>query len=92
MLLRPTRKQSGYRLYDEEDERRVRRIRMLNSAGLNLEKIRLLLPCVLSDPPAFQSCPEVGALFRREIETMDQRISDLDSSRRILATYLDSLN
>lgn len=90
-LLRPKRQASGYRIYDDEDERRVASIRMLNNAGLSLDKIRLLLPCVLSDRMEFQPCPEIGALFRREIGVIDQQIHDLTSSRRMLRMYLDGL-
>lgn len=90
-LLQPSRRESGYREYGEADEQLVRRIRMLGEAGLKLDTIRQLLPCVLSDRPDFEPCSEVLATLKRELGGIDERIKCLQSSRKILADYLDDL-
>lgn len=90
-LLQPNRRESGYRDYGEAEEQLVRRIRMLSTAGLKLDTIKQLLPCVLSDRPDFEPCSEVLATLKRELGGMEQRIECLQSSQRILAGYLGEL-
>jgi DNA-binding transcriptional MerR regulator len=58
-VLRPARRESGYRDYGPAEEQLARRIRMLSEAGLKLDAIRTLLPCVLSDLPELDLCDEV---------------------------------
>lgn len=90
-LLRPGRRDSGYRDYGEAEERVVRRIRMLSEAGLKLDTIRTLLPCVLTDRPDFEPCAEVIATLTQEVSGLDRKIECLRSSRKILADYLERL-
>ena len=45
-LIVPMRSESGYRIYNAKDEERLRRIRILTKAGLTLQAISLLLPCI----------------------------------------------
>jgi DNA-binding transcriptional MerR regulator len=87
-LLRPSRRNSGYRDYGPAEERLVRRIRMFSDAGLKLDAIRTLLPCVLNDRPELELCDEVRANLTREIGGIEERIACLASSRDILAGYL----
>ncbi|MFG1214586.1 MerR family transcriptional regulator [Xanthobacter flavus] len=90
-LLTPPRLASGYREYSEAEEQVARRIRLLSEAGLKLDTIRRRLPCVRSDRPDFVPCPEVLATLRREVTGLDERIDRLQSSRTILAGYLERL-
>jgi DNA-binding transcriptional MerR regulator len=90
-LLQPLRRSSGYRDFGEAEERTVRRIRKLSEAGLKLASIRLLLPCVRTDKPAFQPCPAVLATLRSEIAALDEKIECLQTSRQILGSYLETL-
>lgn len=90
-LLTPARRASGYRDYGEAEERIAKRIRLLSEAGLKLETIRFLLPCVLSDRPDFEPCPEVLATLRREVTGLEEKIDCLQSSRAILTGYLERL-
>src|SRR3984893_678889 len=87
-VLRPALRECGYRDYGAAEEQLVRRIRMLSDAGLKLEAIRTLLPCVLSDLPELELCDEVRTTLEREIGSMDERIASLRASRKILAGYL----
>ena len=90
-LLAPARRASGYRDYGEAEERTVRRIRLLSEAGLKLDTIRFLLPCVLTDRPDFEPCAEVLATLRHEVAGLDEKIDCLQSSRDILTGYLERL-
>lgn len=88
-LLAPARRASGYRDYDDGDELVARRIRLLGEAGLTLDTIRVLLPCVRSDRPDFVPCAEVRAALRGALTGLDEKIACLDASRAILAGYLE---
>ncbi|MTJ82276.1 MAG: MerR family transcriptional regulator [Telmatospirillum sp.] len=88
-LLRPARRQSGYRDFGPAEEEQVRRIRLLGEAGLTLAVIRTLLPCVRGDGPGLILCDEVRAALTAAIAGMDTRIEALAGSRRLLAGYLD---
>jgi len=87
-ILQPARRDSGYRDYGPAEEQLVRRIRMFSDAGLKLDTIRALLPCVLNDRPELELCDEVRATLVREIGGIEERIACLESSRNILAGYL----
>jgi DNA-binding transcriptional MerR regulator len=90
-LLTPARRDSGYRDYGCAEERTVRRIRMLSEAGLKLDTIRSLLPCVLTDRPDFEPCAEVLATLRQEVTGLEEKIDCLQSSRDALVGYLERL-
>jgi DNA-binding transcriptional MerR regulator len=87
-LLEPPRTESGYRDYGSTEEKLARRIRTLSDAGLKLDAIRTLLPCVLNDRPELELCDEVRATLTREIDAIEERIACLESSRDILSGYL----
>jgi DNA-binding transcriptional MerR regulator len=87
-LLQPSRQDSGYRDYGPAEERLVRRIRMFSDAGLKLDAIRTLLPCVLNDTSELELCDEVRATLAREIGSIEERIACLQSSRDVLSGYL----
>jgi DNA-binding transcriptional MerR regulator len=88
-LLRPSRRMSGYRDYGPLEEQLARRIRMFSNAGLKLDSIRTLLPCVLNDRPELELCDEVRKTLAREINGIEKRIACLTSSRDVLNGYLE---
>ncbi|MGO4714729.1 MerR family transcriptional regulator [Bradyrhizobium sp. 2TAF24] len=90
-LLAPARTGAGYRDYDAAAEVTVRRIRLLGEAGLKLDAIRQLLPCLLSDKPEFTPCATLRAGLAREVRELDERIGALTRSRRMLAGFLHDL-
>jgi DNA-binding transcriptional MerR regulator len=91
-LLAPSRTNSGYRDYGAAEEETVRRIKMLGSAGMTLETIQRLLPCVKNDDPAFVPCNELRRILAQQVGLIDQRIDMLSQSRAILAGFLASVN
>jgi DNA-binding transcriptional MerR regulator len=91
-LLAPQRTDSGYRDYGPAEEETVRRIKLLGAAGMTLETIQQLLPCVKSDDPAFTPCDNLRRLLAQQVGLIDQRIEALSQSRTILAGFLSSVN
>ncbi|CAN5504798.1 MerR family transcriptional regulator [soil metagenome] len=91
-LLAPQRTGSGYRDYGHAEETSVRRIKMLGAAGMTLETIQRLLPCVTSDDPAFKPCNDLRRILAQQVGLLDERIEMLNQSRTILAGFLSSVN
>jgi DNA-binding transcriptional MerR regulator len=91
-LLAPQRTDSGYRDYGPAEEQTVRRIKMLGAAGMTLDTIQRLLPCVTNDDPAFKPCNDLRRLLARQLGLIDERIDALSQSRTILAGFLASVN
>ena len=69
-LLVPARTGSGYRDYGPTEEKTVRRIRTLGSAGMTLDTIRQLLPCVRSDHPAFVPCSDLRRILTEQVDLL----------------------
>jgi len=86
-LLPPApRTASGYRLYGEDEARRVRFIRRAQSMGLTLEDIRELLRVQRVNTP--EQCRRVGARLRARIQTVDEKIEQLRAFREELVRNL----
>ncbi|WP_172329430.1 MerR family transcriptional regulator [Mangrovicoccus sp. HB161399] len=90
-LLAPARRGSGYRDYSGRDLEEARRIRQLAEAGLTIEAMRDLLPCVISPEPRFHPCDNLRARLAGELEKLDRKLEDVARSRALIAGYLDSL-
>jgi len=91
-LLAPQRTDSGYRDYGPAEEETVRRIKMLGAAGMTLETIQQLLPCVKSNDPEFTPCNNLRRILAEQVGLIDERIETLSQSRTILAGFLSSVN
>ena len=91
-LLAPQRTGAGYRDYGAAEEKTVRRIRLLGAAGMTLDTIKRVLPCVTSDDPAFRPCNDLRRLLAQQVGIMDERIEALSQSRTILAGFLSSVD
>ena len=91
-LLAPQRTDSGYRDYGAAEEETVRRIKMLGAAGMTLETIQQLLPCVRSNDPEFTPCNNLRRILAEQVGLIDERIETLSQSRTILAGFLSSVN
>ncbi|XUM24400.1 MerR family transcriptional regulator [Bradyrhizobium oligotrophicum S58] len=91
-LLAPQRTASGYRDYGPADEEAVRRIKVLGSAGMTLETIKQLLPCVRNTRPDFRPCDNLRRVLAQQVGLIDQRIEALSQSRTILAGFISSVN
>jgi DNA-binding transcriptional MerR regulator len=84
-LLRPVRRASGYREYEESDVDLVRRIRSLLAAGLNTATIATVLPCLRADEQRLvPTCSSLVADLNRERDRITAAIADLQHSRSML--------
>lgn len=92
-LLQPARTEARYRDYDDSQLLAAIRIRQLNSSGLKLNAIRVLLPCVREDDPAvFEDCDEIRAVLTSELQQLEIRLRELTESRDTVASYLAALD
>lgn len=91
-LLAPPRTEAGYRDYGPAEQETVLRIRMLGAAGMTLETIQQLLPCMTNNNPDFRPCNELRKILAQQVGLIDERIETLSQSRTILAGFLSSVN
>ncbi|MEM5478135.1 MerR family transcriptional regulator [Pacificibacter sp. AS14] len=90
-LLKPARRESGYRDYGSEDERVVGAIRMLNTSGLKLDFIRRFLSCLRSEGPILHPCPDLLAAMEQEMQALDDQIKRYRKSRTLLGSYYSEM-
>ncbi|QEL57364.1 MerR family transcriptional regulator [Chromobacterium paludis] len=86
-VLSPRRMASGYREYDAAAEDVLRRIALLRAAGLTLDAVRELLPCLHSQQ-RFQPCDKTRRILGEELASLDARLTQLGQSRKLLAGLL----
>ena len=92
-LYKAERTANGYRRYDSDLVALVTDIKSLSSAGMKLDTIKVLLPCLRTEgnEPKFVGCPEVKATLKAELETVDRQLNELLESRNKVAKYLGDL-
>ena len=90
-LLRPNRTASGYRDYSDTDLDQARHIRQLADAGLTVEAMHDLLPCIISPEPTFHPCDRLRARLQGEVAKLDRKLADIAQSRAQIAAYLAGL-
>ncbi|MEP4708443.1 MAG: MerR family transcriptional regulator [Pseudophaeobacter sp.] len=90
-LLKPARRESGYRDYGREDMKVVEAIRILNSSGLKLAFIRRFLPCLRSEGPMLHPCPDLMAAMEQEMQSLDDQIKQYRKSRTMLGSYYSEM-
>jgi len=87
-LLHPSRMPSGYRAYTSGDVDRVKEICLLNKAGIPLSAMRPLLGCLRSKPDTALLCEALQSRILAQLTRIDQQITALDESRRLLGALL----
>lgn len=86
LLGRPARTSSGYRLYDAEVLDRLEFIKRAQVLGFSLDEIKQ----IIAEKQAGQSpCAEVREVVRTRLQELDQRIREMRSYRKELATTLE---
>ncbi|MDD9722064.1 MerR family transcriptional regulator [Sulfitobacter sp. PR48] len=90
-LLRPNRTVSGYRDYSDADLDQASHIRQLADAGLTVEAMHDLLPCIISPEPTFHPCDRLRARLQGEVAKLDRKLADIAQSRAQIASYLAGL-
>jgi MerR family mercuric resistance operon transcriptional regulator len=81
ILPKPQRKPSGYRVYTEEDIKRLNFICLSKRHGFSLQEIKELLDLRVDSK---SSCDEVRTLAEKKIEIMDAKIKELQSMKDAL--------
>ena len=94
-LINPAgRSESGYRLYDDENQQQVRFILKAKELGLSLEEIKDLLGIKLEATE--HSCAEVKAITTAKLNLIDEKIAELSRIRRALKrindAYIENFN
>ncbi|WP_341661685.1 Zn(2+)-responsive transcriptional regulator [Vibrio sp.] len=88
-LIKPIgRSESGYRLYNEENQKQVGFILRAKDLGLSLEEIRELLDINLEATE--HSCAEVKAITTAKLILIDEKISELTRIRAALKKINDA--
>ncbi len=81
MMPEPQRRESGYRVYSEDDEHRLKFIRHAKELGFSLREIRELLELRVDHR---NSCEEVRVQTEAKIADIEQKIVNLERIRRAL--------
>ncbi|GGW42811.1 MerR family transcriptional regulator [Streptomyces caelestis] len=88
-LLRPQRRASGYREFDESDVATVRRVRILLAAGLNTDLIREVLPCMADEGAILApTCEEMAQDLKDERERLGRSIEQLQAAHAMLGSII----
>ncbi|MFE9030756.1 MerR family transcriptional regulator [Streptomyces iakyrus] len=88
-LLRPQRRASGYREFDDSDVMVVRRVRILLAAGLNTDLIREVLPCMTDEGAVLAPiCEEMAEGLRRERDRLTGSIEQLQAAHALLSSII----
>lgn len=92
-LLRPRRRDNGYRDYDETSVDRVGQIRGLLDSGLTTEIIKEVLPCLATPADLYFSDPEPTFVkqVEQERDRMQARIEFLTRNKTAIDGYLAAI-
>lgn len=87
LLPKPKRTEAGYRLYAEEDVKRVRFIKKAQELGFSLKEIKDLLALKVD---ASQSASQVKQLAEHKIQTIEAKIQSLQAMKSILSELAEA--
>ncbi|WPC74333.1 Zn(2+)-responsive transcriptional regulator [Vibrio porteresiae] len=88
LIIPAGRSESGYRLYDESNQKQVRFILKAKEVGLSLEEIKELLEIRLE--ANIHSCAEVKAITTAKLSLIDEKIAELKRIRSALRKINDA--
>jgi DNA-binding transcriptional MerR regulator len=87
-LVTPGRLANGYRDYDEADVRLVREIGSLRELGIQPERTRPFLQCLVAGGQHADDCPPSLAAYRHAIGKLTRQIDALTARRAVLPAHL----
>lgn len=90
-MIAPARTAGGYRDYGPVEEAVVNRIQLLGQAGLTLDAIAAIMPCMRTAEIEFEPCEDLRRLLKLYLDRLDGRLDTLNRSRSLLAGYLDGI-
>ncbi|MCK1971024.1 Zn(2+)-responsive transcriptional regulator [Franconibacter pulveris 1160] len=88
MMVHEIRTEGGFRLYSDEDLRRLKFIRHGRQLGFSLEAIRELLSIRVD--PEHHTCQESKSIVQARLEEVDARITELQMMRQSLQRLNDA--
>lgn len=88
LIMPAGRSESGYRLYNNENQKQVRFILKAKELGLSLDEIKDLLEIQLEATE--HSCAEVKAITSAKLVLIDEKINELTKIRRALKKINDA--
>ncbi|MBI5199801.1 MAG: heavy metal-responsive transcriptional regulator [Nitrospirae bacterium] len=81
-ILKPvSRTESGYRLYEDKELKRLKFIRCAKGWGFTLKEIKELMDIRITSPSA---CNKAMKQVEEKMKTVEQKIESLQSARRVL--------
>ncbi len=81
LLPKPPRTESGYRLFSEEDIKRIKFIKRAKELGFTLKEIKELLELRFETQG---DCKEVRKLAEEKLKDVEKKIQDLEKIKKIL--------
>ncbi len=87
-LLTPRRTAGGYRIYAKGDTERVRRIVLLNRAGLSLATLRPVIACEVQGDADFQLCDALKETLQATATELNEQIENLRRLRAVLVRLI----
>lgn len=88
MMVHEIRTEGGFRLYSDEDLRRLKFIRHGRQLGFSLEAIRELLSIRVD--PEHHTCQESKSIVQARLEEVETRITELQMMRQSLQRLNDA--
>ncbi|MFG1500082.1 MerR family transcriptional regulator [Halobacteriovorax sp. XZX-3] len=88
-LIKPDRGTNNYREYTKEHVKIIERIKLFISAGVSLSKIQYIVPCTLHTDRV-PMCRDLEELFFDEVKAIEQRIKDLNKSKKVLLKIIEN--
>ena len=89
LLSEPNRTESGYRVYSDADEERLRFIKGAKALGLSLAEIKEIVGIWGAGTAP---CTHVAQLLTDKLAELDRRIAELVSFRDALAGYMGQID
>jgi len=87
-LIQPLRASNNYRSYTQKDIENIKKIKILNDAGMNLKDIQVLLPCFDLDERVFTLCSVVQEKLQTELMHVSEQLNKLQTSQSLLQSFL----
>ncbi|MCL1074085.1 MerR family transcriptional regulator [Shewanella dokdonensis] len=87
-LLQPTRTNSGYRCFNNDDIELVDKIKFFKDIGFTIEEVRPILECQLGLQKREQICDKLKEKFASRVEQIDRMISGLNEAKLTLSQYI----
>ncbi|MDX3106695.1 MerR family transcriptional regulator [Nonomuraea angiospora] len=93
-LLHAHRTGKGWREYDEAAVNRVRNVRELLQAGLTVDDIQRVAPCLGMDMAAFMACRDADhaiSMYEERLAVIDDKMAVLEQHRQELLRRIATL-